>query len=57
MMGMCHGMMSHGMEHMSEGGTMECPMMQGTKGGGHEMHHGHGHPPAGGADEDGDGSR
>lgn len=72
MMGMCHGMMSHGMDHMAEGGMMKCPMMQGAGGhgkhgahghggehgqqGGHEMHHGHGHA-AGGADDDGDSSR
>lgn len=66
MMGMCHGMMTHGMAHMSEGGTMKCPMMEGAAGmhgghgdaGEHGRHGGHGHAPAAGATgDDGDGSR
>ena len=66
MMGMCHGMMTHGMAHMSEGGTMKCPMMEGAAGmhgghghaGEHGHHGGHGHAPAAGTPgDDGDGSR
>lgn len=67
MMGMCHGMMTHGMAHGSEGGAMKCPMMEGAAwhgmhgghghAGEHGQHGGHGHVPAAGTDDDGDGSR